>query len=72
LDLSVAIGQALGLRRRDAGLTQAVVAERLGRPKSWIAKLERGQRSLLFSEAIALAELYDVELGSLWPRSRSR
>jgi len=63
----VAIGKVLADKRHKAGLTQVVVAERLGRVNSWIAKLERGQRSLLYSEAVALAELYGVELAAFWP-----
>ena len=48
-------------------MTQVGVSQRLGRVNSWIAKLERGQRSLLFSEAVELADLYGVALHELWP-----
>ena len=30
--------------RRDAGLTQAELAERLGKPQSYVSKVERGER----------------------------
>jgi transcriptional regulator with XRE-family HTH domain len=33
-------------RRNSAGLTQAEVAERLGRPQSYVSKFERGERRL--------------------------
>jgi transcriptional regulator with XRE-family HTH domain len=30
--------------RKDAGLTQAQLAERLGKPQSYVSKVERGER----------------------------
>jgi len=33
-------------RRNAAGLTQSQVAERLGRPQSYVSKFERGERRL--------------------------
>jgi transcriptional regulator with XRE-family HTH domain len=64
----------LALVRKAAGLTQIEVSDRLHRPRSWIGKLETARRSLLFSEAIELAELYGVPLSALdpgqnWPPS---
>jgi transcriptional regulator with XRE-family HTH domain len=56
--------------RRSAGLTQIEVSERLSKPKSWIAKLETGRRSLLFSEAVTLADLYQVNLADFDPTGR--
>lgn len=42
-------------RRRDAGLTQLAVAERLERPQSFVAKYENGERRLDVLEFIAVA-----------------
>ncbi len=42
--------------RRRAGLTQAEVAERLGKPQSYVAKVEGGERRLDTLEMIAFAE----------------
>jgi transcriptional regulator with XRE-family HTH domain len=41
--------------RRDAGLTQLAVAERLERPQSFVAKYENGERRLDVLEFIAVA-----------------
>ena len=46
----------LAATRRDAGLTQIVVAERLGRPQSFVAKVENGERRLDVVEFIDLVE----------------
>ena len=42
--------------RNAAGLTQADVAERLGRPQSFVAKYEGGERRLDVIEFIGVAE----------------
>lgn len=51
--------------RREAGLSQAEAARRLGFAQSRIAKLETGTRRLLFSEAIAIVALYGTSLAGL-------
>jgi transcriptional regulator with XRE-family HTH domain len=51
--------------RKAAGLTQEAVAERLGRPQSFVAKVERGERSLDVVEFVALCRainLHDSEV----------
>jgi transcriptional regulator with XRE-family HTH domain len=63
----LALARRLALVRKAAGLTQIEVSERLRRPRSWIGKLETARRSLLFYEAIELAELYEVPLSALDP-----
>lgn len=46
--------------REEAGITQCVLARRLGKPQSFVSKLERGERRLdvpefvLFAEALGL------------------
>ena len=67
VELRAAIGARLADLRRVRGLTQEAAAAEAGRRKSWLAKLERGQRSLLFSEAIELAEVFGVPIAELWP-----
>jgi transcriptional regulator with XRE-family HTH domain len=42
--------------RHRAGLTQAVLAARLGRPQSFVAKYENGERRIDVVEFVALAE----------------
>jgi transcriptional regulator with XRE-family HTH domain len=41
--------------REDSGLTQVEVCERLGRPQSFLSKIERGVRSLDVIEFIEIA-----------------
>ena len=70
--------------RRAAGLTQHEVAERLGRPQSFVAKYEGGERRLDVIEFIAVAEesglIFDLDRWvieavvrqmSSWPRITS-
>ena len=42
--------------RKEAGLTQIVLAERVGRPQSFVAKYENGERRLDVVEFIELIE----------------
>ena len=39
------MGRRIGYWRRRRKLTQAVFADRIGRSKSWVEKVERGERS---------------------------
>ena len=54
-----AVGQRLRQARRDAGLTQAQVAEILGRPQSYVSKCERGSRRVDLGEFVRFIEIYD-------------
>lgn len=49
--------------RRDAGLTQAQVAEAVGRPQSFVSKSESGERRLDPIELAELARLYAKPVG---------
>ena len=46
--------------RKRADLTQAVLAERLGRPQSYVAKYENGERRIDVIEFVALARAFGV------------
>ena len=50
--------------RKEAGLTQTEVAERLGRPQSFVAKCESGERRVDVVEAAAFARLYRQSIES--------
>lgn len=50
-----ALRLALVTARKDAGLTQAGLAARLGRPQSFVSKYEAGERRLDVVEFIAVA-----------------
>jgi transcriptional regulator with XRE-family HTH domain len=47
--------------REASGLTQAQIAERLGKPQSFISKYERGERRLDFSEFMELADVLRID-----------
>jgi transcriptional regulator with XRE-family HTH domain len=46
--------------RLQAGLTQADVAAKLGKPQSFVSKCESGERRVDFIELLAFSELYRV------------
>jgi transcriptional regulator with XRE-family HTH domain len=45
-----AFRERLKLARQDAGLTQAQVAAKIGRPQTWVSKCELGERRVDFVE----------------------
>jgi transcriptional regulator with XRE-family HTH domain len=47
--------------RRELGLTQADVAERLGRPQSFVSKYERGERRLDVIEFLSVSEILGLD-----------
>ena len=47
--------------RKDAGLTQQQVADKLGRPQSFVAKYENGERRLDVVEFLEIANLLDAD-----------
>lgn len=47
--------------RRAAGVTQVVLAQRLGRPQSYVSKYEQGQRRLDVVELLAITEALGVK-----------
>ncbi len=47
--------------REDCGLTQAAVAERLGRPQSFVSKYERGERRLDMIEFLSVADALSLD-----------
>ena len=54
--------QRLKQAREDAGLTQVQVARRLGRPQSYVSKIESGERRLDFVELQELARIYKLPI----------
>ena len=51
-----ALTETLRKARRNAGLTQQQLADRLGKPQSYLAKVEGGERRIDVIEFIALAK----------------
>lgn len=56
---------ALKNARKARGITQAQLAEALGKPQSFIAKVENGERRLDVVEFVHLARLVGVEVGEI-------
>lgn len=48
--------------RRDAGLTQVEVADRLGKARSFVSKCELGERRIDFVELQQMARIYKKDL----------
>lgn len=59
------LGEALKKERRKAGLTQVHVAQLLGRPQSFVAKVESGDRRLETLEFVAYCRLIRTDPLSL-------
>jgi transcriptional regulator with XRE-family HTH domain len=52
-------------RRKVAGLTQAQLADRLGKSRSFIARLESGQRRVYVVELLELAKVLGFDAGKV-------
>lgn len=63
---------SLAYERRQAGLTQAQVADEIGSDKGTIGSWELGDGSINFERAWALADLYGISLDQLAGRTFSR
>lgn len=50
--------EKLKLARQEAGLTQAQAAEQLGKPQSYVSKVERAERRIDPPELARFAEVY--------------
>ena len=58
-------GEKVRSLRKQAGLTQEQLAERLGRGKSYICNIERGTRKTTLENVPDLAEALGVSIGEL-------
>jgi transcriptional regulator with XRE-family HTH domain len=52
--------------RREKGVTQTALAERLGRLQSWVAKVEAGARRIDAVELIAILDALKVDLADFF------
>jgi len=59
------VKSALIEQRKAVGMTQTQVAKRLGKPQSYIAKIERGERRIDIVEMVDLAEVINLDLSVL-------
>lgn len=51
--------------RETADLTQAQAADKLGKPQSYISKIERGERRIDVTELKAIATLYKITISDI-------
>jgi len=58
--------------REDAGLTQADVAAQLGRPQSFVAKYERGERRLDVVEFVEVSDALKADAGAILVKVQTR
>lgn len=54
--------------RKERKLTQQTVADRLGKPQSYIAKVEGGERRLDITEFVSLARAMEVDPEKLFSK----
>jgi transcriptional regulator with XRE-family HTH domain len=59
--------ERLRAARRRMGLTQVEVAQRLGKPQSYVSKCESGERRVDIIEVAAYASLYGISIEDLLP-----
>lgn len=57
--------RALEAARESAGFTQVQLADRLGKPQSYISKYERGERRLDVEEFLQVAEALEIDPAEL-------
>ncbi|QNB06022.1 helix-turn-helix transcriptional regulator [Herbaspirillum frisingense] len=58
--------------RLEKGLLQSEVAERLGKPQSFISKYERGERRLDFAEFVEIAKALDIDAAAFVAQYQAR
>ncbi len=57
--------------RRDAGLKQEFVADKIGKYKTYVSKIEHGDRRVDILELAELARLYNKDLEFFVPKKKS-
>lgn len=60
--------KVLRAARHEAGLSQKAVADRLGKPPSFVAKIELGERRLDLVEFVAIARVFGLTAEDLMAR----
>lgn len=58
--------------RLSSGLSQVKVAERLGKPQSYVSKVERGERRLDMTEFVEFADALGIDITTFIAKYRSR
>ena len=71
VDANKTCGKCLSQIRREQGITQVELAKRLGRPQSFVSKIETGERSLKVYEQFAYARALGISSEALVQRLES-
>ena len=67
-----AVGDSIGRRRQQAGMTQEAVAEKLGIGPEAVSRMERGVGSVTAERLIVLAELFSCRADELLLQASDR
>lgn len=67
-----AVVETLVAARREQGLTQRDMAARLGKPPSYVAKVELAERRMDIAEFILIAQALEVSPSTLFQRVLER
>lgn len=70
-ELYQALLAALIQARKDAGVTQVELAERIGQRQTFVSKYEKGERRLDVAEYIAIARAIGVEPYAMMQQAES-
>lgn len=68
VDANKVCGRCVARLRKESGLTQIELAERLGMPQSYVSKVETGERSLRAYELFGYAKALEMGVESLVSR----
>jgi transcriptional regulator with XRE-family HTH domain len=63
-----ALGEAIRLARLAAGMKQAPLADEIGKPQSWLSRIERGDVYCRVTDLVVLARVLHVAPGQLIER----
>jgi transcriptional regulator with XRE-family HTH domain len=66
------IGSRLSIARKNAGLSQSQVAEKLNIPRPSVSEIEAGRRKVSADELLQFAELYSVDMDWLAGRGEDQ
>jgi transcriptional regulator with XRE-family HTH domain len=59
------LGEKISVLRKEAGLTQAQMAEKIGISRPSLVKIENSQRAISHEEGDAISKVLDISLDSL-------
>ena len=66
MDIGMAFGRAVKLRRTELGVSQEVLADKAGLARSFVSGVERGKASASIVSVWKLAEALDCLPSDLW------